>query len=260
MFSIEYCGYHIHNPNHDIIYRANGSQNYLFLLILAPMYFYFEKKHTLAKSGACILYTPNTPQHYQSIDEFYNSYIHFTASTPFLSSYSFPINEIFYPENTENLNWILKKIQIEYLNHMPHYEMELHALTTQLLIQLDRKYIQKQFISGKTTSLYLEFQSLRLRMLTYCEEEWPIERMCRIVNLEKSQLYSYYKTFFHSTPKAELIVARIDKAKHLLTNEAMNISQVAEVSGFHNIYHFTRYFKKVCGCTPTEFTKQQLSQ
>ena len=54
----------------------------------------------------------------------------------------------------------------------------------------------------------------------------------------------------------DLIEARIEKAKTLLTNEALQIQHVAEMCGFSNISHFTRYFKKQCGCTPREYGSQ----
>lgn len=257
MFSIEYCGYNTHNPDCDIIYRPNGSTNYLFLLILSPMLFHFEDHELLAKPSACILYTPGYRQHYQAIKKFSNSYIHFISDEEFLSAYSFPVNKLFYPVNTDDINWFMKKIHMEYLIKSSHYLTQIHALITQLLVHIDRDCLQSQLEPSMNATIYSEFQSLRLQMLTYCEEDWTIERMCQIVNLEKSQLYSYYKTFFNNTPKAELISARIDKAKYLLTNEAMQIKQVAQASGFSDIYHFSRYFKKLCGCAPSKFAIQK---
>jgi len=259
MFSVEYCGYNTRNPDCDIIYRPNGSSSYLFLLILSPMRFSFINYEVVARPGACILYTPGYRQRYQAVKEFLNSYIHFYSDEEFLSRYSFPVNKIFYPKNADDINWFIKKIHREYLTKPPHYVQQMEALINQLLIKIDRDCMHSQQESFLNTALLSDFQSLRLQMLTYCEEDWPVERMCKIVNLEKSQLYSYYKAFFNSTPKTELIHARIDKAKYLLTNEAMQIKQVAQASGFSDIYHFSRYFKKICGCAPSKFAKQKRS-
>ena len=70
--------------------------------------------------------------------------------------------------------------------------------------------------------------------------------------------YYYYKKFFYTSPKEELLQARIDRAKYLLTNRKLRINEVAEQSGFKNIYHFTRYFKKECGMTPSKYLMQQV--
>ena len=35
MIKIEYCGYHTHNPDRELIYRPSGTASYLFLLVLS---------------------------------------------------------------------------------------------------------------------------------------------------------------------------------------------------------------------------------
>ena len=45
MITVEYCGYHTHNPDQDLIFRPSGSASYLFLLVLSPMYFTFQENH-----------------------------------------------------------------------------------------------------------------------------------------------------------------------------------------------------------------------
>ena len=93
-------------------------------------------------------------------------------------------------------------------------------------------------------------------MLTECEKDWDLERLCRRVNLEKSQFYIYYRSFFSSTPKNDLLHARLEKAKNLLSNEALQVKEVAQLCGFGSQAHFTRYFKSCCGCAPGAYARQ----
>jgi AraC-like DNA-binding protein len=106
------------------------------------------------------------------------------------------------------------------------------------------------------TSLYAQFQSLRQVLLNSCETDWTMDEICKRAYMEKSQFYSYYTTFFKATPKAEILNARIEKAKNLLINEGMQVYQVAESCGFKNTSHFIRYFKNKCQCSPGEFRKK----
>ena len=76
--------------------------------------------------------------------------------------------------------------------------------------------------------------------------------LCNILDL---LIYSY-KQFFSSTPHSDLIEVRLDKAKNLLTNQALSIGQTAEICGFSNLSHFSRYFKRHCGCSPREWQQQ----
>lgn len=77
--------------------------------------------------------------------------------------------------------------------------------------------------------------------------------MAALTNLGTSQFYSYYKMFFNRSPKSELLDARMERSKYLLRVEKLPVAQAAAQAGFDSLPHFTRYFKKVCGMTPSEY-------
>lgn len=257
MISIDYCGYHTHNPDRDLIFRPVGTKSYLFLLILSPMLFHFaDQTCVLAKSGACILYSPNTYQYYQAEKEFFNSYVHFFCKEEQMQTYQIQPNALFYPKNLEELNWLIKKIYQEHLNGLDGAKEMLDLYIRQLLILIRRGQLQQSFPTKQNQDLYPEFLSVRSQMLANCEQTWTIERICQMLNIGKSQFYKYYESFFHSTPKEDIIQARLQKAKYLMTNEAVTIQQAAYSSGFPNIWHFNRLFKSHCGCTPSQYRKK----
>ena len=120
MITIDYCGYHTHNPDRDLIYRPCGSASYLFLLVLSPMTFHFPDHSTVkANPGACILYSPGYYQNYQADREFFNSYVHFYCDRQLVDHHRIRQNALFYPSNTEELHWLLKRIFQEFLNKLP---------------------------------------------------------------------------------------------------------------------------------------------
>ena len=98
MLTIEYCGYHTHNPDHDLIYRPSGPLSYLFLLVLSPLTVYFpDGPCQAARPGACILYAPGVYQHYQAEKEFFNSYVHFFRTVRIFPTKPFLPPKIFFP-------------------------------------------------------------------------------------------------------------------------------------------------------------------
>lgn len=254
MITIEYCGYHTHNPDCDIILRPSGTNSYLFILVLSPMTFYFSGNITRrVKPGACILYSPGQYQHYQADQKFFNSYVHFFCPKDIINTNGIKLNSIFYPDNTEELNWLLKKIYQEFINKLSQSEQMMELYVRQLLILLQRGQLREGFPLDQGQTIYSDLLRLREVMLESCEQHWTIERMCKVINLGKSQLYHYYQLFFHTTPKEELILARLQKAKYLMNNDAVTIKQAAYASGFNNICHFNRIFKLQFGCTPGEY-------
>lgn len=50
---------------------------------------------------------------------------------------------------------------------------------------------------------------------------------------------------------------RIMKAKHMLTGNGASVTHIAEVLGFSDSFAFSHFFKRVVGCSPTAFRKQQ---
>lgn len=251
MLTIEYCGYHTHNPDQDLIYRPAGTLSYLFLLVLSPMSFHFpDGTCRSARPGACILYSPGIYQHYHAEKEFFNSYVHFFCSDSMVSEKTLRFNELFYPDSADRLNWLIKQLYHEYLNPTADSEEMADLYLRQLLILLQRDQRKENIPAEQRSGIYPELLALREQMLSFCEQPWSVEQLCDILNIGKSQLYLYYRRFFHSSPKEDLIQARLQKARYLMTNSNVTIQQAAFDSGFQNICHFNRQFKLHCGCTP----------
>ena len=283
MFRTDYCGYNYHNPDKDTIYRPAGSGDYLFLHITSNMNFYFpdERKKefvslsneyrqsdntrvikrdgkrlymTSAVPGDCILFSPGNMQYYEAITSFSNSFVHFTCEPDEIQGLQVDMNRLFHPADDEMIVDTLRRIQFEYLSKQPRRERMIDLLIKQLLIAAERS-ISGPMEEVQQTEVYSFLTSYRVNMLQRCSEEWSIEKICKETHLGRSQLYHYYKSFFHASPTDDIIAARIDKAKHLLTNKELRILDVAAQCGFSNINHFNRYFKRELGCSPTQYRK-----
>ena len=256
MHQLNFCEYNRSNHDYDTIFRPAGSGDYLFLQFKSPMKVYTEDRIVITRENACILYTPGMPQHYQAVQKFRNSYLHFSSDENPARCFPMPENTVFYPENAMQIDSLSSRLQQEYFSGLPHREEAVHALMTLLFLSISRRLTQETAQKEEAGLLYPLFQSLRLEMLTECEKDWDLERLCRRVNLEKSQFYIYYRSFFSSTPKNDLLHARLEKAKNLLSNEALQVKEVAQLCGFGSQAHFTRYFKSCCGCAPGAYARQ----
>lgn len=253
MYRIHYCEFSRQNHSTDVIYRPSGSGDWLFLLFLAPMHVSFPDHAETAQAGGCLLYSPDAYQNYRAAGSFRNSYVHFSAGEGSPTDYGLPQNRIFYPSSPDAINRQIQALQTEYLSPSPHSEEMADLLLRQLLI-LTGRLAEKGL--HPVDPLWTQFQQARLTILSRCEEDWDIQRMCALVNMGKSQFYRYYRQFFEASPKDELLAARMDRARNLLTNEAMQVQQAAALCGFKSTCHFTRYFRAVCGCTPGEYRQQ----
>ncbi len=257
MFEIHYCEYNRTNSDCDRIYRPQGSGDYLFLLLKTPMKFRMDGKITILRENACILYTPGVCQDYQAVRKFRNSYMHFSTDLALEKKYPIPENRPFYPADVSAIDDLLKEIQREYLEKATYYQEKIRLLTESLILLISRSLNHPAPCSPQDATLLQTFQALRLEMLESCQEDWSIDRLLARCSMGKSQFYRYYRLFFHTTPKAELMAARMDKARILLTNRALQVQQVARLCGFPSIQHFTRYFRRQFGCSPGQFQHRE---
>lgn len=255
MFSINYCDYNASNPDNDRINRPLGSGDYLLLYFLAPMKIHKVDKTIIAPTNSFILFPLGMPQIYEAVEKFRNSYIHFTVTNKIIEELHIPLNEIFLLQHPATINEFIRRIQIEFFSEEEHSDLLLDSFMKQMFITIARELYHSEKNPNIDSTLKEQFQSARLEILTHSEKEWTTESMAALVHIGKSQFFYYYKLFFNNSPRAELINARIEKAKFLLSNEEYQVGQVASLVGFQNVYHFIRYFKKCCGCTPQHFRK-----
>ncbi len=67
-----------------------------------------------------------------------------------------------------------------------------------------------------------------------------------------------FRRLFHEvcglSPKRYLSVLRIKYAQELLIGDK-TVSEVAQLCGFHDVYHFSNFFRNECGMSPSEYIR-----
>lgn len=209
------------------------------------------------RPGGCIFFTPNNPQIYWAVDKFTNSFIHFQSQDDsFISHYDLCTNTVFYPSNFERIDEIIKRIYTENLEKIHLYDDMQDLLLTELFIECNRQLNLLSTEKISNYNLFADFRRARLTILTHPERDWNTKEMAALMNMGSSQFYKYYLQFFRESPKAELLEVRIENAKYLLKNENLPVNQIATLCGFNNISHFTRYFKKKTGVSPSLYSQK----
>ena len=133
-FSIHICEYNRSNTDCETIYRPEGSGDYLFLLFKTPMKVYDGTAFIIAQENACLFYTLDHEQHYQAVQKFRNSYVHFWCGENLGEKYGIPQNTVFYPQNTEAIDELIRLQQREYIVKDPYAVEYEEALVRQMMI------------------------------------------------------------------------------------------------------------------------------
>jgi DNA-binding response OmpR family regulator len=86
-------------------------------------------------------------------------------------------------------------------------------------------------------------------------DQFGIRELCLEIGMSRAQLYRKFKSLTDTTVNDYLMNFRLFKAKELLLNSGLNVSEVAYETGFKNLSHFSRSFKESFGVTPGSIRK-----
>ncbi len=132
------------------------------------------------------------------------------------------------------------------------------------LIQL-RKKLQERYASATHLHLtedidfHIEDAFMQrihnISMVNLSDESFHIDRLCREMAMSRTQLYRKFRSLTDKTIAEYFRSLRLHKAKELLTNSELSVSEAAYKTGFKNVSHFSRVFTQEFGINPREIRK-----
>ena len=85
-----------------------------------------------------------------------------------------------------------------------------------------------------------------------------LEEVSAIANMSPNAFCRFFKQRTQKTYVNFLNEVRIGNACQLLQRKDLTIAQICYNSGFNNLSHFNRYFKRITGLSPSEYNKKQI--
>ena len=154
-----------------------------------------------------------------------------------------------YLENIKTAEKALIKIENEYSRKVIMHELKCSALMTDVLTKCFR-YI-------KTKTVFDSSSDTADRILNYIQENFNKD----LTNKALGDIFNYHPNYISNMIKKYtgmplhhyLISIRIAKAADMLSNGNKTIGEISGLCGFYDICHFSKYFKKIMGLTPTEY-------
>jgi AraC-like DNA-binding protein len=115
----------------------------------------------------------------------------------------------------------------------------------------------EQVNSGKHEQLVDRARAHIHRNIGWPEGSQPIviEEIAALLRVSEGHLSRTFKRITGMTFERYVIEKRIERAQRLLLDPNSRVSEVADKCDFCNPAYFARIFRKVVGCTPTEFSK-----
>lgn len=88
-----------------------------------------------------------------------------------------------------------------------------------------------------------------------CEENIRIEEICSAFGYSKSFLCRFFKTHTGDSLSSYAAKVKMKRAKELLRNNSLNITEISSRLSFETPQYFARVFKRENGMTPSEWRK-----
>lgn len=98
-------------------------------------------------------------------------------------------------------------------------------------------------------------EGLCTRIVESPSERWCVEEMARSFHLSPDHFTRVFKALKGESPRSFILRARIDQARRLLLSSSHSVTRIAALTGFGDIYHFSRQFKLRTGRSPTRFRR-----
>ena len=169
-----------------------------------------------------------------------------------LEKYPLPLGTAF-PMSVYAMDRYLEQLERETAVRDAASADQIFFLTGQLIVELHRRYHRAK---ADNTPLQ-RLQRVREEMLQQLKHPWTLGELAQRCGYSPSRFSALYRHFFGSSPKQELLQARIDQAAKLLRYTNTPVTDIAAECGFQSIYYFSKYFMAARGVAPSVYAAQR---
>lgn len=255
MIQLINCGYNFVHEDGIIINRPNGSGNYAFVFFKSSSEVVLNGESFEVPKNSYIFLRPDTTHLYRGLEKpFINDWFHCENSDieVFLTEIFFPLDIPIVAEDPYLISRSIKELQYIARQNSPLQDRIIDYDLRSFFMKLT-SLREKSIILEKTSRHFLQFSKLRNDIYNSPNRYFSVDSLASSLNLSKSYFQHIYKQLFGCSVVADIINARLEYAKYLLTNSELSICTISKMCGYENDTHFMRQFKKFVGTTPSRY-------
>jgi AraC-like DNA-binding protein len=145
------------------------------------------------------------------------------------------------------------------LPYLKSFDRMLHFLRLMDIIgksDSNIKLASKDYIKMRFTAGNRRISAIHEYLMSNYLEAMDLKRLAALVNMAEGSLCRFFRMNTGMTVFEYLNKIKIEFACKLLMDPDLNILEVCYDSGFNNLSHFNKQFKKITGLPPSEYRNQ----
>ena len=239
--------------------NMKGTGEYNFIHLFDPITILVNGTNVTTKRNAILIYGPQSPQAMDcNMGDVYFERFSFTGDSveQLLDLYGLSSDKIYYPSEscTKDILRLFECIDDEFFRPRKFAGNAVRIYAEQIFLSLCRDVnSDSPEYNDKIINTFCE---IRKAIYSHPQKDWNVDDMAQAANLNKARFFELYKKLFGISPIQDIISLRIRIAKTLLGTHRYTVAEVAEITGYQNVFHFIRQFKKHTNITPKQFEKQ----
>src|SRR5690349_20849272 len=110
---------------------------------------------------------------------------------------------------------------------------------------------------GQDPELLRRLLRARDRMDAASHEEWPVPRLAKVSGVSEAHFARSFRDAFGVPPHRYLLTRRIERAKALLRDTNLPVTDIAFQTGWSSLGTFGRIFRDITGESPSELRARE---
>ncbi len=162
------------------------------------------------------------------------------------------IPTVFHVRNEGKYDALFDSVFQAYLHPVPGSEMLMKASVLHILYQLYQDSCNPAntvYLSpyGKAISRTIDYINKHI------DQKLSLKQLSEIAELSPNYYHKIFTEVMKITPNEYITTMRLNKAKDLLLRTNLQVYNIADQCGFHNVSYFSFLFKKAFRITPVDF-------
>ncbi len=88
----------------------------------------------------------------------------------------------------------------------------------------------------------------------------PITDLARQVGYSADHFSRVFRQVLGQSPQAYIVEQRVGRARQLLTESSLTVTQIADALGYESVYFFSRQFKAKSGISPSQYRRRNITE